>query len=54
MILRDEIMEIKQLKAKPIFDEEKCFIESHLNISLPNNCWIVGATQLNHTESLDS
>lgn len=35
-------MEIKQLKAKPIFDEEKCFIESRLNISLPNDCWIVG------------
>ena len=39
-------MEIKQLKAKPIFDEERRFIESRLNISLPNDCWIVGG-QLN-------
>ena len=46
LILKGEIMEIKQLKAKPIFDEEKRFIEFHLNISLPNDCWIVGG-QLN-------
>jgi hypothetical protein len=47
LILKGEIMEIKQLKAKPIFDEEKRFIEFHLNISLPNDCWIVGGGQLN-------
>lgn len=31
-----------QEKAKPIFEEEKRFIEEKLNISLPENCWIVG------------
>lgn len=30
-------------KAKPIFNEEKSFIEKHLpEISLPNDCWITG------------
>lgn len=32
-------------KAKPIFQEEKEFIEEKLNISLPNDCWIVGGVQ---------
>lgn len=31
-----------QEKAKPIFEEEKRFIEEKLNISLPEDCWIVG------------
>lgn len=31
-----------QEKAKPIFTEEKEFIEGKLNISLPEDCWIVG------------
>ena len=35
-------MEIKQLKAKPIYKEEKELIESRLNIILPDDCWIVG------------
>ena len=31
-----------QEKAKPIFTEEKEFIEGKLNISLPKDCWITG------------
>lgn len=33
-------------KAKPIFKEEKEFIESHMPeiASLPNDCWIVGGS----------
>lgn len=34
--------EILQTKAKPIFQEEKKFLEEKLNIILPNDCWIVG------------
>lgn len=34
--------EILQTKAKPIFQEEKNFLEEKLNIILPNDCWIVG------------
>lgn len=33
---------ILQAKAKPIFQEEKEFLESRLNIEIPNDCWIVG------------
>lgn len=35
---------IKQVKAKPLFSEEKAFIESHLPEigTLPDNCWITG------------
>ena len=33
---------ILQTKAKPIFQEEKEFLESRLNIEIPNDCWIVG------------
>lgn len=36
------IKTIRQTKAKPIFQEEKEFIESKLNISLPNDCWATG------------
>ena len=38
-------MELKQLKAKPIYKEEKELIESRLNITLPNDCWIVGGVR---------
>lgn len=39
-----ENIQIIQTKAKPIFPEEKDWIEKHLpEISpLPNDCWIVG------------
>lgn len=33
---------IFQTKAKPIFQEEKEFLENRLNIEIPNDCWIVG------------
>ena len=34
---------------KPIFDEEKRFLEKYLKIELPNNCWRNGSKiYLNH------
>lgn len=34
---------VKCRKAKPIFDEEREFIENHLpNVKIPNDCWITG------------
>ena len=35
-------MTITRAKAKPIFKEEKDFVESKLNLKLPDNCWIDG------------
>ena len=36
------VMIITRAKAKPIFKEEKDFIESKLNLAIPDNCWIDG------------
>ena len=39
-------MIITRAKAKPIFKEEKEFIESKLNLKLPDNCWIDGGYKI--------
>lgn len=33
---------IKQTKVKPIFKEEKEFLESKLGIEIPGGCWTRG------------